>query len=220
MTRDIVIFGAGGHAREILQIVDDLNAIELRWRCLGFCVDPEHAQSGTLHGLPVHVGIGSLSAFCGLSMVVGVGDPVGRSQIVERLRAVGCSEFPALVHPRAWVASNVQLGPGTVVFAGAALNTDIRIGEHVHVNLNASISHDCVVGNFATLGPGVHLAGRVCVGDRAEIGTGANMIPETCIGHDAVVGAGATVISDVAAHAVVAGVPARVIRIRGEETTR
>jgi sugar O-acyltransferase (sialic acid O-acetyltransferase NeuD family) len=220
MTKDLVIFGAGGHAREVLQVVEDLNAVEMRWRCLGFCVDPEYLNARTLHGLPIHAGLGSLSKFGEFNVVVGVGDPSGRRKVVDRLRAVGHTSFPTLIHPRAWIGSNVRLGAGSILFAGVALTTDIQIGEHVHANLNVTISHDSSVGDFSTLSPGVHLAGGVRVGDDVEIGTGTSVIPKVQIGSRAVVGAGAAVVRDVPVGAVAAGVPARVIRMRAEEAAR
>ena len=49
------------------------------------------------------------------------------------------------------------------------------------------------------------------IGHRASIGSNATILPSLTVGHDAVVAAGAVVTRDVPPHAIVAGVPARVI---------
>lgn len=217
MIKDLVIYGSGGFAREVLQIIHSLNAVSPTWRCVGFCVDPEFMQAEIVHGLPVHPGIGSLDQIKGLHVAVGVGAPDARSRIVTSLRRHGRTEFPVLVHPRAWVGSAVKLAPGTIVCAGASLTTDIEIDEHTHVNLNATIGHDTRIGAFTTLSPGVHISGNVQIGERVDIGTGANVIPGVTIGAGSVIGAGAAVIRDLAAGSVAVGVPAKVIRVLAEE---
>lgn len=54
----------------------------------------------------------------------------------------------------------------------------------------------------------------VLIGDGADIGVGAILLPGTSVGRGAVVGAGAVVTGDVPDFAVVAGVPARILRYR------
>jgi len=60
----------------------------------------------------------------------------------------------------------------------------------------------------------IHFA-PVSIGDGSDIGVGAIILPGVHIGRGAQVAAGAVVSSDVADYAVVGGVPARLIRMRG-----
>src|SRR5438128_1153735 len=137
MIRNLAILGAGGHGREVLQVVHAVNTISPTWRCIGFVVDPNYPVPQRLHDLPTIVGIEALLQWSDLDLVVAVGDPTRRQRVVERLEAIGTDCFPTLVHPRAWIGHRVLLGAGTIIFAGAMITTDVELGVHVHVNLSS-----------------------------------------------------------------------------------
>ena len=110
-----------------------------------------------------------------------------------------------------------------------------EIGERVWIGPQAFLdARDLVIERDVGIGPGVRILGsthselpahlpviatdlEICpvhIGAGADIGASAVILPGVTIGAGAIVGAGAVVTRDVAAHAVVAGVPARVIRRR------
>jgi sugar O-acyltransferase (sialic acid O-acetyltransferase NeuD family) len=211
MGAPIAIFGAGGHGRELLQLVRDIGA----WEVAGFVVDERFPAPPEVAGLPVLGGLDWLAAHPEVAVVVAVGAPAARRAIVERIRARSANPFPALVHPRAWVGERVALGEGTVVCAGAMLTTDIRVGAHVHLNVASTLAHDDVLEDFVTLAPGVHLAGGVLLREGVELGVGSSVIPRRTVGAWTVVGAGAVVTRDLEADCTAAGVPARVLSRRG-----
>jgi sugar O-acyltransferase (sialic acid O-acetyltransferase NeuD family) len=211
----LVLFGAGGHAREVAQIVRDINAVAPRWQLLGALVDAGHHPGGEVAGssMPVLGAAGWLAANVDTEVVVAVGDSAARRRIVHDLRSRHPAlRFATLVHPTAWIAAGSEPGDGSVVFAGARVNVDVRIGAHVSVNLGCTISHDCRIGDFASLGPGVHLPGRVQVGEAADLGAGCSARPRARIGAGVVLGAGAVAVDDLPDGCVAAGVPARLLR--------
>ena len=208
----VVIFGCGGFGREVLQIVRDLQATGLDWRCAGFLVDPGFATPLALKGLPVTSDLSHFGNAADLRVLVAIGNPASRKRVVERLQRLGVTDFPTIVHPRAWIGENVQLGQGVVICAGALLTTDIKIDAFSHVNIGASIGHDAGLGAYCTLSPGVHLSGGVTVADEVELGSGAVLIPGVRLGARCVIGAGAVVVTDIAADSLAVGVPAKVIR--------
>jgi maltose O-acetyltransferase len=61
---------------------------------------------------------------------------------------------------------------------------------------------------------------EVCIGNDVWIGAGATVLPGVRIGDGGVIGAGAVVTTDVPASAIVAGVPARVLRYRRGQSQR
>lgn len=210
--RPLALFGAGGHAREVAQIVHDINAAEPRWRLLGAVVDAGHPDvtQGADPRLAILGDRRWLAAHPEVALVVAVGASLQRKRVVGELRARHPSlRFATLVHPRAWVAAGSEPGEGSVIFAGALVNVDARIGAHAILNLGCSVSHDCCIGDFASLGPGVRLPGGVIVGEAADLGAGSSARPGARVGARVVLGAGSVVVGELRDGCVAAGVPAR-----------
>lgn len=207
----IVIIGAGGHGREVLDVVEARNLEEGTWDFVGFIDDGhpdrsllERRQAAWLGGLDV------LSGQHG-TYVIGIGDGRARQRIDAAASSVGLK--PAtLVHPVASIGADVRLGSGTIVTAGVRVTTNIRTGRHVHLNLNSTITHDCVLEDYVTVNPGANISGNVVLQEGVTIGTGAAVVQGITIGAHANVGAGAVVINDVEPGATVVGVPAKPIR--------
>lgn len=210
----LIIFGAGGHAREVAQIVADINqAVPGTWQLLGFTAEPGAASA---HPQPLPApflghALQVIEDHPNAQYLIAVGNAQVRRRIAAQLQAQNPGpRFATLVHPRSWLAHGVQLGSGSVVFAGAYINVGVRVGVHVSINLACTISHDCVLGDFVNLGPGVHLPGGVMLGDAVDVGTGASFRPGICVAKDVVIGAGAAVVKDLPDSCSVAvGVPAR-----------
>ena len=212
VVKPLVIFGAGGHAREIIALVRDLNAMRPSdggWELVGALTDrAEWRFSGDV-GVPRLGGVDWLVDHPSCSVVIAIGDPAAREDIATRIRAVCANPFATLVHPRAWVAERVTVGEGTQVCAGALLNADVRIGAHVILNIGCRVSHDSVVADFVTLAPGATLCGGVTIGRGCELGACAVVLPRIDIGSGARLGAGAVAATSVARGVTAAGVPAR-----------
>jgi sugar O-acyltransferase (sialic acid O-acetyltransferase NeuD family) len=213
VSEPLVIFGVGGHGREMLGLVDAINAAGARWEVLGFLDDDPARHGRQVHGLPVLGGRGWLAERPGTAVALGIGSSARRARAASALGALGAS-FPALVHPDAAVGRRVVLAPGVVVAVRCVVTTDVTLGEHTHLNVAASVSHDCVVGRWVTLAPGVRVAGAVTLGDGCDVGVAAAAIPGVSLGEWCVVGAGAVVTRSLPPNVTAVGVPARVVKTR------
>lgn len=210
----IVIIGAGGHGREVLDVLEagtadgrDLGPF------LGF-LDDGHPDPDLLRRRHVsHLGPVRILETLSAQYLLGIGD--GRAR--RSLDAV-CTEWgrePAeAIHPLASFGANNEWGPGLVVCSHSCITTNVRLGRHVHVNVHATVSHDCVVGDYVTISPGSHISGNVTLGDGVLVGIGATIVQGVTIGTGTIIGAGAVVISDLPEAVTAVGVPARPI-IRG-----
>lgn len=207
----LLLVGAGGFARETLELVRAINRRSPAWRVLGF-LDDDPARHGTeVAGVPVLGPCAAAHEHADAQVVACVAspsDPLRRLRLVERL-GLAPERYATLVHPAAVVAESATLGPGTVIHATTVLTADVTLGAHVAVMPAVVLTHDDAVGDGATFGAGVRLAGNVTVGAGAYVGSGALVRENLEIGEGAVVGMGAVVTSSVPAGEVWIGVPAR-----------
>jgi sugar O-acyltransferase (sialic acid O-acetyltransferase NeuD family) len=204
---DLLIAGAGGFAREVAALVDDINRSQTRWRLVGF-LDRPGERGRTVRGLPV-LGAGSASSLAPKTRaVIAVGEPLLKERIVGDVEQLGLS-FATLVHPTVLMDSSVTLGSGSIVCAGSILTVNIDVGAHVSINPGCTIGHDAVIGDYSTLAPGCHISGETTIGRSVMLGTGACMIQQTTIGDGTIVGAGAVVVRDIPSGVTAVGVPAK-----------
>ena len=210
--KSIVIWGIGGHAREVAQLVADIEAHQPgTWALKGFLVDKgATTQHPQILPAPLLGGLEWWAANPDVWAVVAVGSPELRRQIIERIRVTNPrTQFATLIHPLALVVKTAQVGEGSVVFAQSCISDHVQIGKHASINFACILSHDSVLGDFVSLGPGVKLCGGVNVSSHCELGAGATVIPNVQIHSGVMVGAGAVVIRSLASGVTAIGVPAR-----------
>jgi sugar O-acyltransferase (sialic acid O-acetyltransferase NeuD family) len=143
----------------------------------------------------------------GTHYALGIGDPQVRAT-VDRKIEIHSLKPATLIHPDASLGEDIDIEAGVVIFAGARVTTNVRLGKHVHLNQNSTVGHDCVLGDYVSVHPQAAVSGSVTIGERTMIGAGSTVLQELSIGSGAVVGAGACVVRDVAADLTVKGVPA------------
>lgn len=211
MTEPLVLLGAGGHAKVLVEVM----------RCAGLrlvaCAALESERPDYLPNEADYFSSeADLSAYAPgeVLLVNGLGSiatPERRAQLYLSWKERGY-RFATLVHPSAVVAQGAALGEGSQVMAGAVIQPAARIAENCIINTRAAVDHDCRIGAHSHIAPGAVLSGDVRIGERVHVGAGAVVIQGLEIGPDSVVGAGAAVIDSVGAGMVVMGVPAQAVR--------
>ena len=135
-------------------------------------------------------------------------------------------DIPARIEPGAIIREQVEIGKNAVIMMGAILNIGAVVGEGTMIDMGAVLGGRATVGKNCHIGAGTVLAGvvepasatPVIIEDDVMIGANAVVLEGVRVGKGAVVAAGAVCVEDVPAGAVVAGVPARVIKMRDEKT--
>jgi sugar O-acyltransferase (sialic acid O-acetyltransferase NeuD family) len=207
-----LVVGAGGHAQEVAWSLREHergrgSSCELLFFDDGLAPGPLPsglgAIVGTLDAVPDHA-----VDRRGTLLVLGVGLPQLKVNVTERLSATGLA-WATVVHPRATVGPNVEIGAGSYVAAGAIVTVNVRIGAFATINMHAQVAHDGVLEPFVTLHPDAHVAGNVRIGEGAELGTSSAVIPGLTIGAWAILGAGAVAVESLEGGRTYVGVPAR-----------
>ena len=204
-----VLIGGGAFGREILCWANDAAQNG------SFVMPTEYVDDGgaTLEGYDYdlqYLGtLNDLNLASGDSVLISIGDPAVRAQIIAQLGAgVSCA---TLIHPTCVIARTAKLMKGVVIGPHGYVAADAKVGKASFLNSFVGVGHDAVVGSCVTVSSQVDIMGKVTIADRAFIGSGARILPGVAIGEAAKVGAGAIVVRSVKTGATVFSTPARVL---------
>ena len=137
---------------------------------------------------------------------------VQKYRMIEKLKQDFDLTFDTIVHPRAYVGSNVNIGEGVFVNAMSIIGPNARLDDFCSVNRGAMLGHDVDIGKFSRIGPSVSLAGATVIGPKCSIGMGACILDYVTVGAWSAIGAGSVVTKDVPEGVVSFGAPARIVR--------
>jgi sugar O-acyltransferase (sialic acid O-acetyltransferase NeuD family) len=211
-TRRVLILGAGGHGRVVLDILLQAN----RHHVVGFLDNNPAIRGRRIDGVPVYGGIDDLERFAqeldATGVIVAIGDNGTRRGLAREVDAAGLELINA-VHPSATLAHNATIGRNVVIAAGCVICAHCQIGGSAILNTGCIIDYQTMIGEGTHICPGVRIAGRVKVEAGAFVGIGATVIPNITLGCESIVGAGSVVTEDVPPLCTVVGVPARQIKL-------
>ena len=212
--KNVVIFGSSGHAKVIADIIEQAGL----YKIIGL-IDKNQPLGTESFGYKV---LGSEDALPQQIKeydieggIIGIGDNWVRHLVAQNIRQmIPDFHFIKAVHPAAQIARQVTLKPGTVVMAGAVINSGSEIGEFCIVNTNSSIDHDNILEDYCSIMPNAATGGNVRVGAFSALGMGASILHQVQIGAHSIIGAGSVVLKDVVDNSVLVGSPAKVKKTR------
>ena len=208
--RRIVIVGAGGFGREVLQWAreawpDQASLIS------GFLSDDPRRLDGFSTGVEILSSVTDYLKATGDYLLLGIGVPYSRRRVAELLHARE-AKFLTLVHPHAVVAATAEIGEGSIICPFAVVSDSARIGRCVLVNYHASLGHDSAAGDYAVLSPYAALGGGACIEEEVFLGLHASVGPGVTVGQKSKVSANSCALAATPPHSLVYGVPGRVVK--------
>jgi sugar O-acyltransferase (sialic acid O-acetyltransferase NeuD family) len=205
--KDLIIIGAGGLGRELLQWIKDSNEKELSWNIKGFIDDNlnllahikcSHVILGTVHDwIPTENEV----------FVCAIASPLIKENIVKKMK-LKAANFTNVIHPTAIIGSENSIGEGLILYPFARITVNCTLGNFVTIQSSA-IGHDAAVNDFSTISSNCLITGNTVIGKRVFIGSNSTIIPNITIEDDVYIGAGSVVIRDISTGLKVMGNPAR-----------
>ena len=193
--KPVIIMGAGGHAKVIT------DALKLSGRdILGF-VTPDLEADSEFYGKKVLGNDEVINQYLPdeIELVNGVGSLPRKNlrwKLAEKMRIQGYN-FATIIHPDAFIASDVNLGEGVQVMAGAIIQPGTKIEQDSIINTGSLIDHDCTIEKNCHISPGVVCSGGVMIGNNTHLGTGTVVTEYRSIGSNCTVAAGSVVFKDI-----------------------
>lgn len=208
----MLIVGAKGFAKEVLEVFHQLNTFDK----IAFFDDVNTDIGDFLYErFPILKNENEVQSFFkknSSEFTIGIGNPFLRYKLYEKFVMLGGVYFSS-ISPAANIGSyDIEIGEGTNILSNATISNSVKIGKGCIVYYNVIITHDCKVGDFVELSPNAILLGKVEIGSFSHIGANATILPNVKIGKNVIIGAGAVVSKDLPDNCVAVGIPAKIIK--------
>ena len=156
------------------------------------------------------------SSLQGMCFLLTMGDNQIRAKLTSQILEKG-GEVPSLIHPTAVISQFAAISPiGVYISAFSFVQADTAIGAGTVLLSGVNISHTNSIGRYCFVAGGSTIGAYTVMEDFVFVGQGVLSRKVSRIAHHAYIGAGSLLTHDVAAGEVLAGRPARVIRINTE----
>lgn len=201
MYKPILILGGGGHASVLMEIL-----AQQKREILGFVCPRNESTRKAFNGVNHYEHDEDILNFDkkSITLVNGLGSLPGnrsRENIFRKFKQFGY-KFETVIANNALVSKETVFEEGVQIFAGAIIQSGVKVEANTIINTGAIIDHDCTIGKNNHIAPGAVLSGHVTTADCVHVGTGASVIQSISICKGAIIGAGATVTQNVEADMV------------------
>lgn len=196
---NILIIGAGGHSKVIIDIIRELG----NYNIIGIYDDN---KTGYFSGIKIIGKIAEINNKKSEYFIIGIGNDKIRKKIAEEYNQL---KWATLIHPKTIIAKTAIIKEGTVICAGAIIQTEVEVGKHCIINTNCNIDHESIIGDYCSICPSSTICGQVKVGESSFVGANSTIIQSIEIGKECIIGAGSVVIRNIPNNSKAVGNPAK-----------
>jgi len=200
---NVIIIGAGGHTRSILELLDINSKSMIGYVSLSQVSDIDLPYLGNDEYVLKFYNPNDYKILLGVVYLDQVTMCLRRTLLDKYSLFQGCN---SIVAKSAVISTHTKLGLGTVVFEQAFVNRSI-IGQHCVVNSGVLIEHDCIIGDNVFIGSGCIIGGGVSVDSDSFIGSGCIIRDGVSITSNTVIGMGGLVVKDIHESGIYYGQP-------------
>jgi acetyltransferase EpsM len=211
--KQIILVGAGGHAAELRDYINDYNCaneIERGLTVLGYLDDNRanydhydfaEPYLGNLHDHQIRTDVWYL---------MGIANLAYRRKIILDFEQMG-AKFTGFIHPTSRISPSATIGRGVVISHSASIGPKVIVENHTIINSRTTVGHDTQIGKYNFISPLCALSGNTKIGDCNLIGTNVITIPGVAIGNENKIGAGVVLFFDVESGQTIVGNKPRIL---------
>ena len=197
----LIVFGCGGHARSVLDILSynqAVNDIVL--------VDENARENESIMGWPV------VKSYCVKSDDLVFSERGNHEQRKNILECFDYCQWFTVISKQAYVAGSAEIKKGTMVAHRAHLGPEAQVGRGSIINTGSIVEHESVIGDYVHVAPGSVVCGRSRIGNYVMLGAGSTVIDRISICDNVIIGAGSVVVMDITDPGTYVGAPAHKIK--------
>jgi len=219
--KKVIIIGGLGNGSVVAAALDDAVARGFNeWIVEGYLND-RMAKGEDLEGHPV---LGRLSdvhhfmdqGYYFIYTIYRIDGQDKRIALFESLQ-IPDERLATFIHPKAYVAGNVEIGPGSVIMPNVSISPGTRLGRCCLVMIGAIIGHNNEIGDYCHFAAQSCLGAYLKVGNGVHIGLNASVRENLTLGECSTLAMGGVLLNDMGAHEIWSGVPAKLLRKAGKE---
>ncbi len=207
MGREILVIGAGGHCRSVIDtLLDTYDRLSIG------IIDNKKSKGDKVLGVDIVGNDNDIEEFyrsgtrLAFVAIGGVGNPIARVKLFNRLLDIGF-EIPSIIDKTAIVSKHTKIPAGVFIGKGALVNAEARIGKGVIINTGVIVEQQASIGDFAHISPGAVICGESTIKDFTHIGAKSVIRQRLTIGSNTLIGLGSVVVTDINDNVTAYGCP-------------
>ena len=203
----IILVGAGGHSKAIIEVIDHSSLFKI-----GGLIDQNLSDKDVLgykiigNDQSLNILVNKIKyAFPAIGFI---DNPTKRAKLYAKLKKLGF-KIPNIISSRSYTSERSIIGDGNIVMHDALISVDNTIGSNNIIQSKALLDHEVVIGDHNYISTSSTLNGGVQIGNFNLIGSNAVINHGCTIGNNIKIGSGAVVVKNITKPGTYIGVPAR-----------